>query len=115
MHKHKLLLSVVLFMLAGCGGPKVDATNADTLKASMDKMTSDMNKEQKAEFARDFLTVAMSGAFETISKSGSKVADTTKKTDIAESMRSLHGLTVAQIREKSEAIRKKAQANASAK
>jgi hypothetical protein len=99
--------------VAGCGAPTFDATNEETIKASILRMDSGMTDQQKDQFGKDIGEAAlMENRRRTLDGDSGKNQATPK--DMSEILKSLHGMTVAQIQAKAEAARQKASDRAEA-
>jgi hypothetical protein len=97
------LLASLIALLAGCGGPTLDASSKDALQKSMERMTAGMTDEEKGAFGADCMTVVlpdmMKNAFSGLG------GGSPPSLDEAEMFKPLHGLTVEQIRKKAEEVR----------
>jgi hypothetical protein len=115
----KRLLSPILLsslLLAGCGGPRFDATSEATAKASMERMSSGMSTAEKEEFGKDVMTVVMGDAMQTALSSMANAVQLPKG-EIAKPastlmFTSINGLTRAEIHAKAEQVRKEFAAKA---
>lgn len=103
-----LLLIAVACLLAGCGDstPRIDATNKDTFKKSLEAMTAKMSKEEGEQFAKDVTGLVLAGSLkdaiavgfgtdEQKAKAKAKMED-----DFPQVFKDLHGMSVEDIRKK---------------
>ena len=105
-----LLLAPALVFIGGCGSPTFDATSRETAEASMKRMTSGLSDEEKKQFDKDCLTVAMPGrTVGAFRQAFSK--DTPTPTSDPEAFKPLQGLTVDQIRAKAGELRQALETN----
>jgi hypothetical protein len=89
------LVLLVPFASAGCGEtPRLDPSTADTLSASIKKMTADMSDAEKKQFKSESMAVAIAAA--------SKDKPPTNDTDL---YKPLQGMSVDDIKEKYESVR----------
>jgi hypothetical protein len=100
-----LLLLVLLPPLAGCSRPpRFDATSDATVESSIKAMAEPLSEGGRKAFASDLTTVSVPGIVKAAFGSGRGKAkgEPPKKSEL---FRGLHGLTVAEIHAKAEAIR----------
>jgi hypothetical protein len=97
----KLLVCLIILTLPSCGGPApvLDATDDATAEASLKAMTSGMPEAEAKRFREDCEIAALPGQFEPSTPApGGKPPH---------KLKSLHGLTVNQIKEKAAPLRLK--------
>ncbi len=99
--------AVVLFValaVVGCGTARFDATSEDSAKASIERLSAGMTKEQKEELAKDVMAVVFVDGMKQVFKNGLTPG---KKPEFSktEMFRSIHGLTAAEIHAKAEQVR----------
>ena len=93
-----VMLALVV-SLAGCNGPpRIDATNDETLKASMEAVTAGMSKAEKDVFAGDCSAVILSEGLPRAFRGAPAPSST------AETAHPLHGLTAAEVHAKAAPI-----------
>lgn len=95
-------------LISGCGQSTLDTSNEAALKASIERMSAGMTKEQKEAFGKDCMAAvlpdAMKDAFSSAMKSAGNKTEV-KKPSETDLLKPLHGLTVAQIHQKAEEAR----------
>ncbi len=100
-----LVLLLATITATGCGAPRLDATSEETLKTSMDKMTSGMDDAAKKSLAADVTSIVMKDTLRKFLTKGTNKVDKVDKVDKLSLMKSVDGLTVAEIRAKADATR----------
>ncbi len=92
------MLLLVLMLLAACS-PKIDATNSDTFKTSVDKIKADLKPEEREKFDRALLVILADNA-------GSILQSVFTPSKMDEVKVKLHGKTASDVIEEAERIRK---------
>jgi hypothetical protein len=91
-----ILLLSLLLVSSGCGdNPRVDASNDQTLNASLKKMMADMSETEKKQFKTEYMAVA-------IASSKDKPAPTSE----SQLLKALNGMSVDDIHAKAEEVRR---------
>src|SRR5262245_48744180 len=96
----------LLLLAAGCSNAsRLDATNEETLKRSMEAMQTGMSEQQKKEFVGDCMTVVLPDAMKNAFQGAFNMDKKADPMNGAQLFKSLHGLTAAEIHKKAADVR----------
>lgn len=65
--RRMLAVGAVAFMLAGCGGPKLDGTSDATMSESLEKVAAELPQDKKLQFAEDLKVIMLNKVALTLS------------------------------------------------
>lgn len=105
MMKRAAVVLFVALAVVGCGTARFDATSEESAKASIDRLSAGMTKEQKEELAKDVMAVVFVDGMQQVVKNAFTPGQKRElsKTDM---FRSIHGMTAAEIHTKAEQVRR---------